>query len=103
MSWMLEVKHSKYVQGTFSFQFKNREQYLEFRNDWKTKYKKLSEEIRYAKQHRKPSKPDYDPSALAGFGLKRFQAKLEMQRITEAKEFSKEQKAKSKESIPVLG
>jgi len=41
------------IDYTFSFEFKGREEYLEFRREWKKRYMQLSKEIREAKNNLK--------------------------------------------------
>ncbi len=41
------------IDYTFSFEFKGREEYLEFRREWKERYKQLSADIRKAKNNLK--------------------------------------------------
>jgi len=40
-----------YTEFTFSFEFTTRDEYLEFRREWKERYKKISNEIRGAKSN----------------------------------------------------
>lgn len=53
------------IDYTFSFEFKGREEYLEFRREWKERYMQLSKEIREAKgnlkneMRRQAAEPDH--------------------------------------------